>query len=180
MKYYTLFIVVVFMWAMIPKLSNASCVLPKTNEPALIATKGNKLVKYTIGSFISVLYGTNSKKINGLLLATKNDSIRIQPNNKKEALTTIATKDIQWVMKLHKRGRNGWITTTAVLVVLTILGLILSATKNFLALFLLAAPVVSLFTFFPFLIGSFLSDLLSKKSVKKGWVFSSKGFSAIN
>jgi hypothetical protein len=113
-----------------------------------------------------------------LLLASKNDdSIRIQPNYRKAAFITIATKDIQWVMKSHKNFRDGWIFITAILVALTTVALILSEMKNLLALLFYVAPVTALFTYYPYLIISYLFDLLSKKSVKKGWVFSSKNSS---
>lgn len=178
MKYFALLIAVAFAWTILPKLSNASCVLPKTKEPALTATKGKKTVKYKTGSFISVAYGLNSKKIHGSLLASRNDdSIRIQPNFRNPAFITISTKDIRWVMKSHKNVRDGWIIVTAILVVLTTVALILSANKNLLALLFYVAPVTALYTYYPYLIVSYLFDLLSKKSVKKGWVFSSQNFS---
>lgn len=176
MKYFIQFTLVVSVLFLLPKLNKASCTNQFEEEPKLIATKGEKITKYKTGTYISIVYGANFKKINGVLLAIQKDSILLQPNSKKQYTTSIAINDIQSAMKLHKKGRNGWIAITSILAALTIFGLILSKMKNFLALFALGIPAVSLFTFFPFLLGSFLADLLSKKSIKKGWVFSSKIF----
>ena len=176
MKIFKYYVVFVSLFALLPNLSKGLCIKqsPGIKAALLIASKNKKIISYKIGNSLSVLSGVTDKKINGRLLAITTDSISIQQFNEKNAVSKVAINDIYSIVKLHKDGRKGWITALSVLVGLTIWGIILLESKTFLAGIVLAAPVVSLYTFIPFLVGSFLSDLISKKSIKKGWVFTTK------
>jgi hypothetical protein len=72
---------------------------------------------------------------------------------------------------LHKKGRKNWVVFTSLLFILMTLGLILYNKGVLISLPVLVLPVVSIYTFVPFLCINFMSDILSKKSIKNGWSF---------
>ena len=154
--------------------ANASCSFIKHNDTILIASRGSRVINFNLGTDVLIRYDNESKKINGKIIKVSSDSVLISTKNKAKSTVSVAVDKIDSVMKLHKNGRRGWIPSLSLLVLLTIFGLILLSKNSFLTLIVLGIPVVSLYTYLPFLTINFLSDLFSKKSIKKGWIFSSK------
>lgn len=145
---------------------------------ALKFSKSKKAGLYLPGVYLRIVCNTPGKEkkiVVGSLHFVTEDSLVIKttkrPKNSKEK---IAVSDILSVQKLHKKGRKGWKIVIGILVAMTIAGLI--QINSIGAAFFLAAPVVALFTLVPYLIGNFLADLVSKKSVQKGWSFSTEDY----
>lgn len=140
-------------------------------QPILTTAKGKHTKHYKPGNFLRITYKSSDskyEKINGRLINVTPDSIEILSKKSKPSLH-IAITDIISVSKLHIPGREGWITAMSVLVLLTVLGIIFIDTVR--VVIFLAVPVVALFTYVPFLFFSFMSDILSIKSISKGWRF---------
>lgn len=148
----------------------AVIVMP-VNEIVLKATKDKRISTYKTGNFLKV-FNSKESEVKGQLIGITIDSIKIRPFKKGALIQSVAINDITAIQKLHKKGRKDWIPAVSVIAALTILGLIYI--DSMLAVILLAAPVIFLFTGLPYLVGSFLADLLSKKSTKKGWRFYSE------
>lgn len=134
----------------------------------LKAIKGTSTTKYKIGNYLKVFYKENLT-LTGHLIAVSHDSIILKPLKKNCQFQKIAIADITAIKKIHKNGRRGWIPFFSLMIGLTIFGIIII--DNPLSILVLAGPVISLYTALPFLIASFLSDILSKKSKKNGWAF---------
>lgn len=146
----------------------------ESTNPVLTAAKGKHTKHYKPGNFLRITYKLfegKYDKINGRLINVTSDSIEITSKKSKPSFH-IAISDIISVSKLHKAGRRGWVTIMSVLVLLTVLGIIFIDTL--LAIIFLAVPVVALYTYVPFLFFNFMLDILSKKSISKGWHFYSK------
>lgn len=111
------------------------------------------------------------RKVKGKLVSITKDSIYIMPYKAKKDITAIALYDISSVKKIHEKGRRGWQLVLGVVLLFTLLGIFFAKANNLLGIVFWGVPTVVLFTFFPFLIISFLSDALSKKSIKNGWTF---------
>jgi hypothetical protein len=137
----------------------------------LIATKNSKQHKYNIGTHVSIRYNNYSQKLSGQLYNATEDSVVIKVNSKKTDLKSIAINDICSVSVLHKKGRKNWVVFTSLLFILMTLGLVLYNKGVLISLPVLVLPVVSIYTFVPFLCINFMSDILSKKSIKNGWSF---------
>lgn len=142
-----------------------------TTDSILVARKGTKQFKYKFGTHLLISYNNSSSKISGQLYQVSTDSIGLIRNSKLNSITKVAIKDISSITILHKAGRKHWVIFLSVLLVLLVVGLMLSTNGLFVALPILAFPVVSLFTYIPFLFFNFLSDVFSKKSIRKGWSF---------
>ena len=143
-------------------------------HPVLTAAKGKHTKHYKPGNYLRITYKSiegNYDKVNGKLIRVTNDSIEMVSKKNKPSIY-IAISDITSVSKLHKEGRRGWIPMMIIFIFLTILGVI--NINSLLGLVFLAIPAVALYTYVPFLFIIFLSDILSKKSIAKGWQFYSK------
>jgi hypothetical protein len=128
--------------------------VPKTDS-FLVATKGTKQFEYKLGTHLLIRYNNASNKISGQLYQVSNDSIGLIRNSKLNSIRKVAIKDISSITILHKAGRKYW-------------GIFLPI------LLILALPIVSLFTYIPFLFFNFLSDVFSKKSISRGWSFAKR------
>jgi hypothetical protein len=153
-------------------LQQASAFVAPNADTTLKAVKGNRISKYKIGKYLKINI-LKELTIKGRLIAATKDSIKLRPLTKTFPIQSIAIKDITAIKKLHKKGRRGWIPLVLIILLLTIAGLIYNNAGLVTGLLLLV-PVVFLFTGFPFLLGNFLADLLSKKSTKMGWRFYSE------
>ena len=142
-----------------------------TTDSILVARKGTKQFEYKFGTHLLISYNNSSSKISGQLYQVSTDSVGFMRNSKLNSITKVAIKDISSITILHKAGRKHWVIFLSVLLVLLVVGLMLSTNGLFVALPILAFPVVSLFTYIPFLFFNFLSDVFSKKSIRKGWSF---------
>lgn len=153
---------------------SATSIYKPHSQPVLIATKNNTSYKYNIGASLFIRYDNYSKKLSGQLYGISKDSVLIQFNSKQTSLKSVAISDISSISVLHKKGRKNWVFLISLFFILMALGLILYNKGLLISIPLLVLPVVSLYTFVPFLGINFMSDVLSKKSIKKGWSFKSE------
>ncbi len=147
--------------------------VPKTDS-FLVATKGTKQFEYKLGTHLLIRYNNASSKISGQLYQVSNDSIGLIRNSKLNSIRKVAIKDISSITILHKAGRKYWGIFLPILLILAVVGLVFTTQGSLIALPILALPVVSLFTYIPFLFFNFLSDVFSKKSISRGWSFAKR------
>jgi len=164
-----------FIIANYQSFSATSIHIPRS-QSTLIATKNSKQHKYNIGTHLFIRYNKYSQKLSGQLYDVSNDSVVIKINSKSAEFKSIAINDISSVTILHKKGRKNWVVFTSLLFILMTLGLVLYNKGLLISVPVLVLPVVSLYTFLPFLCINFMSDILSKKSINKGWSFKSRSF----
>lgn len=138
----------------------------------LHAVRGKHIKNYAAGNTLKIFYTTDSGMftIKGKLLLVVKDSIDILPFEKTKNITRIAISNITAVGILHKHARRGWPVTLAILGFMVVIGRLITESAYGAILFAIGAGVL-LYLFLPFLLFSFLSDHLSKKSVTKGWRF---------
>ena len=153
------------------KWIKAASISPYRDSTTITATNGKKTKLYKLGSSVKIGYYNATKSVRGKLIKIKNDSLSIQSFYKKSKITKVAITDVSSIAKLHTHGRRGWIPFLSVLILLTIVGAIFLETLPFVGVLALILPIISLYTFIPFLLGSFLADILGTKSAKKGWSF---------
>lgn len=155
-------------------VTHATSIITGPEPQILKAVKGKKSHTYLPGIYLRIVSGKGKeekKTVMGLLKSVSNDSLQIETIKRhKKNIETLAVADIVSIQKLHKKGRRGWKIIMGVLAALTIAGIIYLESSVAAVLFL-AAPVVALFTLVPYLLANFLSDILSKKSINKGWSF---------
>lgn len=142
----------------------------------LHAVKEKQLTKYAPGNFLKIFYSTDSGtlKIKGRLLKVLKDSIDILPFGKRKTIERIAISKIIAVEKLHINGRKAMLGLQPQSALLILYGLLAVAAIFF--YIILQVFIFMLLLLLSFLLLSFLSDFLDKKSVTKGWRFySDKG-----
>ena len=142
----------------------------------LHAAKDNHLTKYVPGNFLKIFYITDSSihKTKGSLLKVSKDSIDILPFDKRATIERIAISKITAVEKLHRNGRKAVLGLQPDSALLILYGLLAVGAIFF--FIILQVFICMLLLLSSFLLLSFLSDFLSKKSVTKGWRFySGKG-----
>lgn len=151
----------------------ATVIFKHNDTLAFKAKKGNSICEYKFGTTIQISIINVQRKVKGTLVSVTKDSIYIMPYKPEKDITAIALHDINAVKKIHEKGRRGWQFMLGVILIFTLLGIFFAKANNLLGIIFWGVPAVALFTFFPFLIISFLSDALSKKSIKNGWTFTS-------
>lgn len=145
----------------------STAVAPNNDQLYLTASKGDKKKYYRVSKYITLF--VNEKRIKGKIVNITNDSISV--NSRKKIKTTVAISDIEAVQNNNRSVRIGWIPILSVLVLLTIGGLL---TTGLVAGLFLVMPVLALYTAIPIWLISLMTEPLSKKSIKKGWVFSAE------
>lgn len=152
---------------------SANSIKIRNQDTVLIATNVNKSFTYRLGCYLSIQFGKTNEKISGQLYHVSNDSICLFSKGKSGTIKKIAINDINSVTVLHKATRKNWLIIVPILSVLMAIGLIYSTQGNLLALPLLILPVLSIYTYIPVLLFSFITDIFSKKSTKQSWSFRS-------
>jgi hypothetical protein len=145
----------------------------RNKDTSLIATRIDKHFTYRLGCYLSIQFGKSNEKISGQLYHVSNDSISLISKSKLGPIKKIAINDINSVTVLHKETRKNWLIIVSIFLTLTVIGLIYSTQGNLLALPFLILPVMSIYTYIPLLLFSFISDIFSKKSTKRSWSFRS-------
>lgn len=146
--------------------------IPK-NDTVLVATKGDRQFTYKYGSHLLIKFGNPSTKFSGKLFQVSNDSVWLTQKDNADKIQKIAISDIHSITILHKKTRKNWILILSTLFILLSIGLTLSTDANLAALLFLIPSVPALMVYVPLLFLNILSDILSKKSIKKGWAFKS-------
>ncbi len=175
LKIYRPSLLFILLFLLVQQLFSATFIeVPKTDS-FLVATKGTKQFKYKLRTHLSIRYNNASGKISGQLYQVSNDSVFLIQNSKSNSIIKVAIKDISSVTILHKKGRKHWVIYLSIYLILAIVGLTFSTQGSLIALPILVLPVLSLFTYIPFLFFNFLSDVFSKKSTSRGWSFEKRG-----
>lgn len=157
--------------------NSAGAITKPTYNKGLVAKKGTSTKVYKLNATIAVVFYNETKdvdKIKGILIDVSNDSIYILPFKKRSVKKGIAVNDIEVVYKLHKKGRRGQIVILSLLLLSTGIGIATLKPGNYSALLFLGIPVVALYTIIPFYIANYAADLISKRSIKKGWSFTTQ------
>ena len=167
------FLIIISLFFTIDSFS-ANSTNPTNKDTVLIAKKADKYFIYKIGCHLSVHFNNPTKRTSGQLYHVSNDSISLINKGKFNTIKKVAINDIISITILHKETRKNWLIYITILSILMTIGLIYSTQGKLVALPFLILPVLSIFTYIPLLLFSFLTDIFSKKSIKKGWTFSSK------
>lgn len=157
---------------LLPKSADAVYVQQHPQNMVLIVSKGKRVIKYKAGSFVRIRYTEQSRKMTGRLVKISSDSIFIE--DKKHETHSIAISDIESVMKIHQSDRKGWVSLLGIIAGLSIAGIYVVERKSLLSHIALAFPILSLYTYLPYLLFSFMTDIFSKKSKKKEWLFTAR------
>ena len=152
--------------------SATSIKIPKS-DTVLIASKGDRQFTYKYGSHLLIRLRHSSTKFSGKLYQVSNDSVWLTQKDNSDKIEKIAISDIHSITILHKKTRKHWIIILSTLLILLSIGLSLSTQANLAALLFLVPSVPVLMVYVPFLFFNIMSDILSKKSLKKGWTFKS-------
>lgn len=152
------------------------------SDTILIARKGKKEFKYKMGKFVSIRHNNLSEKISGQIIKVSSDSVFLlnnpdeyisgkKYNSDMYAVSKIAIRDIHSISILHKKGRKNWEKTLLILFILLGIGLLVIDRLVAIGILLVGTSSVGIYYLIPFYLINFLSDILSTKSIRKGWKF---------